>query len=115
MNDPLAFARVWEAAWNAHDLDAILAHFHPQVRFTSPMAEQLMPGSGGVIEGREALRAYYAEGLRLIPDLKFTVVSVHGGVGVIVIGYRNHRGVLVNEVLELEDGLVREGHGSYPV
>jgi ketosteroid isomerase-like protein len=113
--DPIAFARSWEDAWNRHDLEGVLAHFHDDVRFTSPMAAQLMPGSNGVVRGKDALRGNFREGLARIPDLHFTVEQVHAGVGVVVIGYRNHRGVRVNEVLVLEDGLVREGHGTYPV
>ena len=31
----------------------------------------------------------------------------------LVINHRNHRGEVVNEVLTFDDGLVREGHGTY--
>lgn len=111
--DPAAFSTAWAAAWNAHDIDALLAHFHDDVVFTSPVAAQIVPGSGGVIRGKDALRAYWSEGLRLIPDLHFTVERVFAGVGVLVISYRNQRGNLVDEVLVFGDGLVVEGHGTY--
>lgn len=61
--DPLSFTQEWAAAWNAHDLDAVLRHFHDDVVFTSPVAARIVDGSGGVIRGKEALRAYWSDGL----------------------------------------------------
>jgi len=110
-----AFARTWVEAWNAHDLDRLLAHFHDDVIFTSPMAAKLVPESGGRVAGKAALRDYWAKGLSLIPDLHFTVEQVFAGVDGIVIQYRNQKGISVSEVLIFEGGLVRYGAGTYPV
>lgn len=35
MNDPEDFAQEWATAWNDHDLDRLLAHFHAAVVFRS--------------------------------------------------------------------------------
>jgi hypothetical protein len=114
--DPAAFTTSWVAAWNTHDLDAVLAHFHDDVVFTSPVAARLFPETGGVVRGKDELRRYWAEGLRRIPDLHFTVERVFAGVGVLVIGHRNQAGALGDEVLAFgDDGLVIEGHGTYQV
>jgi len=113
--DPLSFAAEWCEAWNAHDLDRLLAHFHDDVIFTSPMAAKLVPESGGRVAGKAALRDYWAKGLSLIPDLHFTVEQVFAGVDGIVIQYRNQKGISVSEVLIFEGGLVRYGAGTYPV
>ena len=107
------FAQRWAAAWNAHDLDAVLGHFTEDVVFSSPVAALLVPGSGGVLRGKEALRAYWQVGLERIPDLRLEVVAVYAGVGTVVINYRNHAGNLVCEVLTFDGDLVREGHGTY--
>jgi ketosteroid isomerase-like protein len=112
--DPVVFAAEWCAAWNAHDLERVLAHFHDDVIFTSPIAVSLLPETGGVVRGKEALRAYWKEGLRRIPDLHFTVEAVFGGVDTLVIQYRNQKNVSVCEVLVFDAGLVRQGHGTYP-
>jgi ketosteroid isomerase-like protein len=32
----------WVAAWNAHDLDAIMSHYEDAVELTSPVAAQLL-------------------------------------------------------------------------
>jgi ketosteroid isomerase-like protein len=108
-----SFARSWLRAWNSHDLDAILDHFADDAVFTSPIAAQLIPSSGGVLHGKDAIRAYWAEGLRRIPDLRFNVEAVYTGVDTLVINYRNHLGALVCEVLRLADGLVVRGDGTY--
>jgi hypothetical protein len=112
--DPEQFCRHWAHAWNSRDLEAVLRHFHDDAVFTSPVAARVVPASNGVIRGKEALRAYWAEALRRIPDLHFVVESVHVGVNTLVIHYRNQNGVLVNEVLIFDGERVREGHGTYP-
>ena len=63
--------------------------------------------SGGYLEGKPAVRSYYEDGLRAIPDLHFTLVEVLTGIGQLTILYRNQRDVLVAESLNIrEDGLV---------
>jgi len=107
------FAAQWLDGWNSHDLDAVLGHFADRVVFSSPMAAQLLEGSDGIIRGKAALRAYWAEGLRRIPELHFEIEALYVGVHTLVINYRNHAGCLVNEVLIFDGALVVEGHGTY--
>jgi ketosteroid isomerase-like protein len=107
------FADGWAQAWNAHDLEEVLGHFADDVVFSSPAAAQLISGSDGVVRGKSALRAYWAEGLRRIPDLHFTVLDVYAGVSAVVINYRNQKGARVSEVLIFDGPLVAEGHGTY--
>ncbi|PZS36694.1 MAG: DUF4440 domain-containing protein [Pseudonocardiales bacterium] len=107
------FAGSWVQGWNAHDLDHVLSHFADDVVFTSPVAAQLLDAGDGVIRGKTALRAYWAEGLRRIPDLRFEVVDVYVGVHTLVINYRNQKMALVNEVLIFDGSLVVQGHGTY--
>jgi hypothetical protein len=112
--EPEEFTRRWLAAWNAHDVEAVLQHFTDDVVFSSPVAARVVTGSNGVIVGKDALRAYWTLALTKIPDLRFDLIGVYTGVGSIVINYRNQRGGLVNEVLLFDDdGLVKQGHGTY--
>lgn len=111
--DPQTFAADWVAAWNSHDVEAVLAHFHDDVLFTSPIAVQVVPDTNGVVRGKEALRHYWTTALALFPDLHFDVIDTYRGESTLVINYRNHRGQLVNEVLTFDGDLVREGHGTY--
>jgi ketosteroid isomerase-like protein len=108
------FAQHWKRDWNAHDLDALLRHFADDVVFRSRGAAQILPDSDGVVRGKDALRAYWAEGLRLIGDLHFEVDAVYTGIDTLVINYTNQRGNKVCEVLTFgDDGLVVSGQGTY--
>ncbi|VBA40058.1 hypothetical protein LAUMK13_02884 [Mycobacterium innocens] len=73
---PVDFCTRWAAAWNARDLDAVLAFFHEDVTFTSPFAMEWLPESGGVIRGKHLLRKYWSIGLDRLPDLHFDVEAV---------------------------------------
>jgi ketosteroid isomerase-like protein len=100
-------------AWNAHDLERVLSHFADDVVFTSPVAARLVEGSAGIIRGKAALRDYWREGLRRIPDLRFELLGIYLGQTTLVINYRNQAGGLVNEVLTFDGALVTSGHGTY--
>lgn len=113
--DAAGFARAWAAAWNAHDVEAVLAHFAEDAVFTSPLAERVVPGCGGVVTGKAALRRYWTTALAHSPALRFEVTSAFAGVDCLLIGFRNERGIERFEVLRLRDGLVVEGHGTFPV
>ena len=107
------FADSWVRAWNAHDLETVLSHFSDDVIFASPVAAQLMVQSDGVVVGKPALRDYWEEGIRAIPDLHFEVLGVYVGVDTLVINYRNQKGGLVNEVLIFAGDHIKEGYGTY--
>jgi hypothetical protein len=111
--DPLHFAAEWAAAWNAHDIEAVLRHFHEDASFSSPFAGLVLPGSGGRLVGKPAIRHYWAIGIARIPDLRFTIDAVFVGVECLVIAYTNQKQARVCEVLKFAGRLVIEGHGTY--
>ena len=110
------FARDWLDAWNAHDIEAVLAHFADDAVFASPVAQRVFPGSDGVLRGKPAIRDYWARALERMPELRFALEGVYAGVGIVVIHYRNQAGGLVNEVLVLDaNDAVVSGYGTYAV
>jgi hypothetical protein len=111
--DAESFAQGSADAWNRRDVEAVLSHFHDDVEFSSPVAAQVLPGTEGVVRGKDELRTYWTTALALVPELHFEVIGVYAGQSVLVINYRNERGGLVNEVLIFDGALVREGHGTY--
>jgi ketosteroid isomerase-like protein len=111
--DPARFSQAWLAAFNEHDLGAVLDHFHDDVVFTSPVAARALPDSKGVVRGKKALLAYWTLALERVPNLRFELLGVYAGVDTLVLNYRNQAGGLVNEVLTFDGGLVRQGHGTY--
>lgn len=105
------FARKWEAAWNRHDLEAVLKHFHEDVVFTSPVAKQIGFAEDGIVNGKAALCRYWTMGLEKNPGLRFQVTAVYEGVNTLVIGFKNQQGSDRAEVLTFQNGLVIAGHG----
>jgi hypothetical protein len=107
-------ATEWCDAWNAHDPDAVVAHFVDDVVVHSPVAAQLRPESHGVLRGKDAVLSYYRDGLAASPELHFTLVEVCTGVDELTIVYRNQRDVVVTETLVLDDdGLASEVRVAY--
>ncbi|WP_437678446.1 nuclear transport factor 2 family protein [Sorangium sp. So ce131] len=66
--------RAWASAWNARDLDAVLAHFRDDVTFQSPFAATVL--GTPVVRGKEALRRYWEQALGRIEHLRFSVERV---------------------------------------
>ena len=64
-----AHARHWIAAWNAHDVETVLAPFAEDSVFISPLAKQVA-GDAQII-GKDALRQYWTDALARVPDLHF--------------------------------------------
>ena len=97
------FVDEWIAAWNAHDLDRILAHWADDCVFTSPLAARLLGDPTGTVHGKAALRGYWQRGLAANPGLRFELDRVLVGHDSVLIAYRNHRGQHCAEWLRLED------------
>ena len=103
--DSAAFATAWEQGWNSHDLDVIMRHYRDDIQFRSQKAIPLT--GSGMINGKQALRAYWATALERQPGLRFSVQDVFEGHEMLVISYLNHRNVLATETLYFDaDGLV---------
>lgn len=96
------FAADWIAAWNAHDLDRILAHYAENVVLISPVAARVLDDPSGVVTGIGALRGYFAKGLALFPTLKFTLVDVLQGLSSVVLYYENQAGGRTGEFIEFD-------------
>ena len=76
--DPRAFAADWLAAWNAHDVEAVLRHFHDEASFTSPFAARLLQDNA-LAPSKEGLLRAVREGERGGADVtRFTVREGHG-------------------------------------
>jgi ketosteroid isomerase-like protein len=99
------FAEDWLRAWNSHDLDAILAHYTPEVVLTSPTAARLVNDPSGTVRGVAALRQYFERGLTAYPNLRFELVDVMRGVSSVVLYYKNQNGSMTGEFMELDGDL----------
>jgi SnoaL-like domain len=94
------FATDWIAAWNFHDLDAILSHYSPNVVLTSPVAAQLLGTPDGQVRGLANLRDYFQRGLTAYPDLRFELKDALAGLSSVVLYYTNQKGTHSAEFME---------------
>jgi hypothetical protein len=109
-----AFAQKWIAAWNSHDLKAILSHYAEDVQFTSPFIVRLMNEPSGTIQGKDKLRPYFEKGLQAYPDLKFELMQVLEGVSSVTLYYKSVKGLMSAEVMFLnEKGLIQRVAAHY--
>ena len=99
--------REWIAAWNAHDLDRILAHYSADVEFRSPFVAKLTGRSDCVVRGTADLREYFSLGLKAYPALKFELVRVYPGAQSCVLEYLSVNELRAAETLEFNaDGKI---------
>ncbi|HMJ10329.1 MAG TPA: nuclear transport factor 2 family protein [Polyangiaceae bacterium] len=69
-----AFAVRWTAAWNSGAAETVLAHFHPDVVFTSPTALAVV--GSATVRGKDALRAYWLAAMARGSGPRFTLDRV---------------------------------------
>ena len=82
-----SFAEEWYAAWNSHDLEAMLGHYSDDVEFTSPFVVAIFGEPSGTIRGKEDLRAYFTRGLERFPELRFEPLDLLVGVDSVTLIY----------------------------
>ncbi len=112
-DDARRFAAEWAAAWNAHDLDRVLAHYAEDFEMRSPVIVQVAGEPSGCLRGKAAIRAYWGKALAATPALRFEVLEVLCGIGSVTVYYQGHRG-RVAEVFEFgADGRVTRAHAHY--
>ena len=96
-------AHEWIAAFNRHDLEAILSHYAESIELTSLLVTKVLGDPAGTVRGKDALRAYFAKALAAAPDLNFELLDVFAGASSVAVYFRsNVRGLQV-EVMELDD------------
>jgi hypothetical protein len=74
------FAHEWIAAWNSHDLERVLSHYTDDFQMTSPLIAQWLGIANGQLQGKEAIRRYWAQGLAKMPQLQFKLLDIVVGV-----------------------------------
>ena len=99
------FAGDWLRAWNAHDLNAIMSHYAPEIVLTSPVAARLLNDPSGAVRGHLALRDYFKRGLEAYPNLTFQLLDVMWGLSSVVLYYKNQNGTTTGEFMELDADL----------
>ncbi len=109
-----ALAGDWYEAWNSHDLERMLGHYRDDVVFISPLITEIAGDPSARLEGKAALRDYFAKGLERFPDLAFEPLILTTGVDSLVLTYVSVNDRRCCEAMVLDaDGLVREVRAHY--
>jgi ketosteroid isomerase-like protein len=69
-------AQAWIDAFNAHDLERLLSLYAEDARHTSPKLRAKHPTMGGAIQGKPALREWWADAMQRLPNLHYALESV---------------------------------------
>lgn len=88
-----SFAADWIAAWNAHDLPRILAHYADDFEMRSPYIEQLLGDPLGTLKGKAEVGDYWRRALERMPTLHFELVATLVGADSLMLYYRGVRGM----------------------
>ncbi|RZU47990.1 SnoaL-like protein [Fluviicoccus keumensis] len=107
------FAAEWMAAWNAHDLDRVLAHYRDDFSFRSPMITIVTGDPSGQLQGKAAVRAYWAAALQRLPQLRFELCDVLLGADCLTLYYRGHRGLVAETFFFDANGRVASAAAAY--
>lgn len=98
------FADAWYRAWNAHDLDAIMALYAPPIEHSSPfIARYTNDPACAPLRGKDAVRAYFARALERNPALAFHPLHLGVGVSTVNLVYRRMSGDLAVEVFFFDE------------
>lgn len=85
-----ALGRAWLAAFNAHDLDALVALYEEDATHTSPKIRALHPQTGGKLVGRSAIRGWWADALKRLPTLRYEELTVTANGDRVFLEYLRH-------------------------
>jgi hypothetical protein len=109
-----ALAKTWYDCWNRHDLDAIMALYADNIRFTSPYVRTLGFAESGTLTSKADVRRYFETGLSRIPSLHFEPVANCVGADGHVLVYKNQAASWVAESHDYnEQALIVRANAAY--
>ncbi|WP_439375026.1 nuclear transport factor 2 family protein [Bradyrhizobium sp. DASA03120] len=109
-----ALGRTWVEAWNARDLERVLALYDEAAVMTSDRIPMMGFDGSGTVRGKDALRAYWGKALGLLPELHFSLIDVFVSPDSVVVFYANERGREICEYLRVNDaGLIVQGSANH--
>ena len=109
-----ALGQDWITAWNAHDLERVLALYAEAAEMTSDRIVALEFDPSGTVRGKPNLRAYWGKALQLLPGLHFTLIDLFVSPDSVVVVYENERGKKICEYLRLDaEGRIVQGSANH--
>jgi ketosteroid isomerase-like protein len=90
MSEAKTIAEAWLAAFNAHDVDALVALYAEDATHTSPKIRALHPDSGGQLRGQAALHRWWTEANLRLPNLRYEALAITADGRRAIIEYLRH-------------------------
>jgi len=105
-----AIAIKWFAAFNTHDLEALLSLYHDDAKHFSPKLKIRKPETNGLVQGKDALREWWKDAFERLPTLNYTYTTLTADNDRVFMEYvrkvENEEDMLVAEVLDIRNGLI---------
>ena len=105
-----AIAERWLDCFARRDLDGLLALYADDAVHTSPKIRVRHPETGGLLRGKAALRAWWADAFVRLPDLRYVATALTADERRVVMEYTRHvpgeADLPIAEVLEVEGGAI---------
>jgi RimJ/RimL family protein N-acetyltransferase/ketosteroid isomerase-like protein len=105
-----AIAHRWFTAFNAHDLEQLLALYADDARHYSPKLKLRRPETLGLVKGKEGLRSWWSDSFERLPSLRYEVQALTADPRRVFMEYIRHvegeEDLRVGEVLEVEHCLI---------
>ena len=109
-SDLTAIAERWLACFDARDLDGLLALYADDAVHSSPKIRALHPDTGGVLRGKPALRAWWADAYARLPGLRYVATALTAEGDRVVMEYTRRvpgePDMPIAEVLEVAGGKI---------
>jgi ketosteroid isomerase-like protein len=110
----LALALAWLDAFNARDLERLLALYADDAVHTSPKLRVQEPGTNGEIRGKPALRAWWSDAMTRLPGLHYAGKHLSAGEDRVVMEYERQNpgepSYMVAETLVVDGGRIVASH-----
>lgn len=108
MNTPIA--KKWFAAFNAHDLAALLSLYAEDAQHFSPKLKIRQPETEGWVKGKDALRAWWQDSFDRLATLQYLPTSFTANEERVFMEYTRkvagEADMQIAEVLEIKEGLI---------
>ena len=106
----LAIAHAWVDAFNAYDVDALVALYAEDCTHTSPKIRALHPDTGGKLVGKAALAAWWRAANARLPGLRYEPTAFTADSDRVIVEYLRHAPgeapMPVAEAFDLRDGRI---------
>ena len=106
----LTIAHQWFDAFNAHDLERLLALYADDAQHYSPKLKLRQPETNGLITSKNALRIWWRDSFDRLPSLRYEPTQFIADEEKVFMQYTRYvdgeEPMTVGEVLEIKDGLI---------